>query len=163
MASIELTARGSGYYRVYVEDKEFSKHTAEREAIERCTEVLAHNPSLYVYYRHDYIVDVDSSDDMVEAFVEPSSEDQPVSDGGMDLGDFLDRASGGVGDSPTIIASHDLAHFIEQATIKSRDQSKFRNTAIFFPIDGKQVLIGYAWQGYNITWYYRKRGVITIS
>lgn len=53
---IEITARGSGYYRVFVDALQVSQHTTEREAIERWTNILLANPSADAYYDHDYWV-----------------------------------------------------------------------------------------------------------
>ena len=58
MTAIQATARGSGLFKVYADDVLFSEHTAEREAIENATEVLAGNPSARVHYTHEYVVDV---------------------------------------------------------------------------------------------------------
>jgi len=41
----DLTAIGSGYYRVYVNGLEASKHLQEREAVERALELKAASPS----------------------------------------------------------------------------------------------------------------------
>ena len=60
---IKLTAIGSGYYRVYVNDIEVSRHTSEREAIESAFEKIKANPNVLVHYKHDY--DVTVKDDAV--------------------------------------------------------------------------------------------------
>lgn len=58
MSAIEANARGSGPYIVYVNGGEYSRHTAEREALENATEALEADPTAEVYYVHDYTVDV---------------------------------------------------------------------------------------------------------
>ncbi len=83
MTAIDLTARGSGYYVVYVNDVQFSRHTAEREAIERCTDVLASDPAVKVYYSHDYVVDAVVSGGSAQ--IPDMTSDAPLSDGGEDL------------------------------------------------------------------------------
>jgi hypothetical protein len=56
---IELTAVGQGYYRVFVDNVERSKHIAEREASESAIKLKNANPASSVYYDHDYHVRVD--------------------------------------------------------------------------------------------------------
>ena len=56
--SVEFTARGSGYYRVYVDGIQVSRHIAEREAAERAVNEAEANPGAHVRYDHDYEVDV---------------------------------------------------------------------------------------------------------
>lgn len=53
-----LTAIGGGYYRVYRDGVEFSKHIQEREAIESAYQCKADYPCARVCYRHDYEVEV---------------------------------------------------------------------------------------------------------
>jgi hypothetical protein len=53
---IEFTARGSGYYRLYVNDVEISRHVTERECIERA--VNEKTTTNIIHYVHDYTVDV---------------------------------------------------------------------------------------------------------
>lgn len=55
--AVDLTARGSGPFVVYVDGVETSRHTTEREAIQRVTEALAQDPGAAVHYVHDYAVD----------------------------------------------------------------------------------------------------------
>lgn len=57
---MKLTAIGSGYYRVYVDGIEVSKHTSEREAIESAFARETADPSKNVTYKHDYEVKVES-------------------------------------------------------------------------------------------------------
>jgi len=61
--SVEYTAKGQGYYRVYVDGEERSKHLTEREALENATNYLCEYrdneqeiPECIV--KHDYEVDV---------------------------------------------------------------------------------------------------------
>jgi len=61
--SVEYTAKGQGYYRVYVNGEERSKHLTEREALENATNYLCEYrdneqeiPECIV--KHDYEVDV---------------------------------------------------------------------------------------------------------
>lgn len=55
---VEFTARGSGYYRVFVNGEQVSQHVAEREAVERAVNEAEDNPDATIYYDHDYEVDV---------------------------------------------------------------------------------------------------------
>ena len=55
---ITTTAKGSGYYRVYLDDAEVSQHVSERQAQKSATELAAAKPGQLVYYDHDYRVDV---------------------------------------------------------------------------------------------------------
>lgn len=54
--TIELTAKGSGYYRVFVDSLQVSQHTTEREAAERA--INEKTDTNNVYYDHDYHVQV---------------------------------------------------------------------------------------------------------
>jgi len=61
--SVEYTAKGQGYYRVYVDGEERSKHLTEREALENATNYLCEYrdneqeiPGCII--KHDYEVDV---------------------------------------------------------------------------------------------------------
>ena len=56
--SVECIARGSGYYRVYVDGVEVSQHTTPHKAQERATNEAEANPDAHVRYDHDYEVDV---------------------------------------------------------------------------------------------------------
>lgn len=58
----KLTAENSGYYYVYVEGVEVSKHVAEREAIEIAQEQKTLTPEKEVWLEHDYKVRVDKED-----------------------------------------------------------------------------------------------------
>jgi hypothetical protein len=51
-----LTAIGGGYYRVYRDGVEFSRHTTERECIESAYKCKADYPCARVTYKHDYEV-----------------------------------------------------------------------------------------------------------
>ena len=53
-----LTAIGGGYYRVYRDGVEFSKHIQERECIESAYQCKADYPCARVTYRHEYEVEV---------------------------------------------------------------------------------------------------------
>ena len=55
---IRLTARGQGYYRVYVNDVLGTSHTTEREAVEAAENWKRDFPDQRVRYQHDYVVDV---------------------------------------------------------------------------------------------------------
>ena len=78
---VDLTARGSGYYRVFVNGGQISRHIAEREAIEVATEQALINKNAQIYYDHDYEVDVAVRIDIGfpappggETFVAPNAE-----------------------------------------------------------------------------------------
>lgn len=57
---MRLTAIGSGYYRLFKNGAEFSKHTSEREALESAFNLKASEPAVAVTYKHDYEVRVES-------------------------------------------------------------------------------------------------------
>lgn len=57
--NLALTAVGSGYYVVNSDGIELSRHTAEREAVERAIIYKCDHPAAKVTYRHDYEVGVD--------------------------------------------------------------------------------------------------------
>lgn len=75
MSDIDFTARGSGYYRVFVDDVAVSQHTTEREALERATELEQEDPSRDVRVEHDYIVDVEETEPNTQP---PVDEEPPV-------------------------------------------------------------------------------------
>lgn len=58
----KLTAENSGYYYVYVDGVEISKHVAEREAIESAQKQKEITPEKDVWLEHDYKVRVDKED-----------------------------------------------------------------------------------------------------
>jgi len=76
---IELTAVGQGYYRVFVDGIERSKHIAEREASESAGKLKRANPASSVYYNHDYHVRVDlvNAPVVVPPEPEPTPEPEP--------------------------------------------------------------------------------------
>lgn len=79
MSNIDFTARGSGYYRVFVDDVAVSQHTTEREALERATELEQADPSRDVRVEHDYIVDVEETEPNTQPpVVDPPVVDPPV-------------------------------------------------------------------------------------
>lgn len=57
---MKFTAVGSGYYRVFKDGVEVSKHTSEREAIEKALIVESAEPQANVTYVHDYEVKVEA-------------------------------------------------------------------------------------------------------
>ena len=57
---ITLTAVGGGYYRVYCDGEEVSKHTAEREAAEKAINLALQRPDAKVWYTHEYGVGIES-------------------------------------------------------------------------------------------------------
>jgi hypothetical protein len=71
---IEATAVGQGYYRVFVNGEQKSRHVAEREAMESAGKSKRDNPSSTVYYDHDYQVRIDLVDAPV---VLPTPEPEP--------------------------------------------------------------------------------------
>ncbi len=54
---IKATATGR-YYHVYADGVEVSQHTAEREAVQQCVNLLFNNPTAVVVYDHEYRVNV---------------------------------------------------------------------------------------------------------
>jgi len=95
---IDVKSRGSGYYRVYVDDVEISQHITEREAegkaIEEAINLAFDNPSARVHYAHDYEVDVtiNAKDITLKAIsggalTQPDSEPDPIA------GLFVDEGS----------------------------------------------------------------------
>ena len=58
---MKLTAIGSGYYRVFKDGAEVSKHSSEREAVEAAVNLEATTPSANITYKHDYEVRVEAN------------------------------------------------------------------------------------------------------
>jgi hypothetical protein len=77
MKNINLTATGSGYYKVYVDGHQYSQHTTERIAISSAIQAKEENPEKDVWYDHEYIVTVDGD---VEAEEEPDEADEDEAD-----------------------------------------------------------------------------------
>lgn len=74
---ISLTAEGSGYFYVYMDGVEMSRHIAEREAIERSVNLKEENPSSVIRYEHRYSVNVDSDAPVPGPIPEPVPEPIP--------------------------------------------------------------------------------------
>ncbi len=66
-----LTAIGSGYYRVFKDGVEVSKHTSEREAVEAAINLESQNTSFNITYRHDYEVKVESVSVVIPPVIPP--------------------------------------------------------------------------------------------
>lgn len=76
---MQLTAVGSGYYRVEANGVEISKHVTEREAIESAVTQKRADPTAAVRYAHEYLVNVTAPPVAVEEpGVPPEDEDPPV-------------------------------------------------------------------------------------
>ena len=70
-----FTAKGGGYFKVFVNGLEHSKHLAEREAEEEAGSVKLINPEMKVEYTHqDYLVEVT----LVDILPDPVSVSAPV-------------------------------------------------------------------------------------
>jgi hypothetical protein len=167
MGSVELTAKGGGYYRVYVNGALFSSHVAEREAIERVTEVLYGAPDAHVVYEHDYTVEAQLSLDTQEAppVIDPSA--LPESDDGMDLVDFLtmldEQASGPivVGE---VIDAPDFWSGIAYLVAQHRDSGSWLfHRIVGQAADGSRQRIGLTWKGYLLLWHLRDRAAIRVG
>lgn len=61
--AIELTAQGSGYYKLYNDDEVISNHTTEREAVERLFNLKEEDPDGKYSIVHDYFVDSNIKED----------------------------------------------------------------------------------------------------
>lgn len=58
---MKFTAVGSGYYKVFKDGVEVSKHTSEREAIEAATNLELADPASNISYKHEYEVKVEAA------------------------------------------------------------------------------------------------------
>lgn len=77
---VEFTAKGSGYYKVYVDGVETTKHVTERESLEKATN--ASTPDNSVKVIHDYEVEIltipdPDPDPELEPDPEPESDPDP--------------------------------------------------------------------------------------
>lgn len=169
MASVELTARGSGYYRVIVNGAQFSQHTTEREAIESVTEVLYGAPDATVYYDHDYHVDAELSLDSAEVPPVTDPDVLPTSDGGMDLVEFLqmldEQASGPV-ITGTVLEAPDMYSGLEHLTRQHRDEGSWlfqRLSVLMAGPDEPATQVGLSWRGYMLLWHLRDKAAIRIN
>lgn len=165
MASVDLTAKGGGYYRVHVNGALFSQHVAEREAVERCTEVLNSAPTADVYYDHAYRVEAKLADD--GAAVPDATAPSPQSDGGIDLIDFLtmldEEANGPLIEGDTVDAP-DFYSGIQLLVLQHRDSGSwlFQRLVARYP-DGTLQRVGLSWRGYVLLWHMRDRNAIRIG
>lgn len=167
MPSVELTAKGGGYFRVYVNDALFSSHLQEREAIERCTEVLYASPAATVIYRHDYMVTAELSLDAQEAPPVTDPSVLPEGDNGMDLIDFLasldEQASGPI-IVGTVLQAPSIWAGVEQLVLDHRESGSwlFQRLIARGP-NGTPYRIGISWRGYALIWHLRDREAIRIG
>lgn len=143
----DLTARSHGYYRVYVDDQEISKHLQEREAAERALDEKEANPTAEVRYEHDYVVDVtleageeptppDPPEDPVEeptggdTSTEDSTTADGTTDGGTDSGDTTTDSgstdTGGTSVSP--VATFDPDQFASSDELRSPARNVYGRT-----------------------------------
>lgn len=167
---IEATARGQGYYNVFVNGAFFSRHLQEREALEKCMDILLTDQTVQVHYSHAYDVDV-YFDTATEQLPDPPP-DQPQTDSGMDLVDFLtqldeqahgplvygERAEGVTFMEQvqnTVIAHRDSGSWLFKRLVQDQD-GDFTTTA-----DG--VRIGLTWRGYLLLWLWRDPNAIRIG
>ena len=163
--SYTATAIGGGYFRLYVNGAFFSRHRDEREAFERATKVLAGDPSLETVYFHGhpnaaYRVEVKPSDRTLAP--PPSGEPLPMSDGGEDLVDFIDRIQG----EPSTLEplsggtlSEQILEFAEQSKATWLVKRLYGD----FEGDGTNNLVAIGWRGYVLILWTRQRGAIRIG
>lgn len=78
---MKLTAIGSGYFRVYKNGTEVSKHSSEREAIEAAFLLESSNPIDNITYKHDYEVKVESVVTVPTVVTPPTPPTPPTSFG----------------------------------------------------------------------------------
>lgn len=90
MKLFEYTATGR-YYKTYIDSLYVSKHTTEREAVEKVNELKLSNPQSEVAYTHEYEVDV----------------------GLTDAGITIAQDYGTIADTPPVIASTPVPVFQE--------------------------------------------------
>lgn len=60
--TIKYTAQQQGYFRVFMNGVEASKHLSEREALETAEGLESQDPSRDIEVRHDYTVKVESDE-----------------------------------------------------------------------------------------------------
>lgn len=85
MATPDLTAEGSGYYRTYVDGVEQSQHVTERKAIQAVYELREAHPEAEVTYDHDYRVVVGGQVEPSEPEPDPEPEPEPTPEGDPEL------------------------------------------------------------------------------
>jgi hypothetical protein len=167
MPALDLTARGQGYYVVYVNDAKFSQHTQEREAIERVTELLQADMALRVHYVHEYVVDATLDLDAHEAPPVTDPAVLPVSDGGMDLVDFLsmlDEQSNGPIIVGEVIQAPDFWSGMVHLVSQHRDSGSWLfHRIVGQDADGNKTRIGLTWKGYLLLWHLRDKAAIRIN
>lgn len=161
---LNATARGSGYYFVYVNGVFFSKHLQEREALERCADVLLTDPTVQTHYTHQYEVDVALDSDQVAL---PPPSDPPVSDSGYDIVDFLarlDEQSNGPLIVGTVLQAPDFWSGIQELTLRHRDEGSwlFQRLAVLDD-NGEPERVGLSWRGYVLLWHLRDKNAIRIG
>lgn len=167
MPALDLTAKGSGYYIVYVNEAKFSQHTQEREAIERITELLQADATLKVHYVHEYRVEATLDLSQHEAPPVVDAAVLPVADNGMDLVDFLsmlDEQANGPITIGTLVETPDFWSGIQQIVISHRDSGSWLFQRIAsIKADGSLTRIGLTWKGYVLLWLFRDKNAIRIG
>lgn len=143
---IDATARGGGYFDLFVNGVEVSRHTAEREAIERGSEYLAADPAAPVWYAHDYVVDL-----TVGGVTPRAIPDAPTGQPGGNVVELVDRALG----EPTervLVRTNSLQLGIDIARDRSRERWRVQRIHVVDRDAEKVVTIGYAWRGIVLIW-----------
>ena len=151
---IDATARGSGYFKAYADDAFVSQHVAEREALERCVEVLAVRPTARVYYVHEYTVDVVLSDapppELPET--EPAPYVTPVPDeGALDLLDLIESL---VPDVPEVEVPSTGNADIDIGNFARRHAGDWLLHALKMQetVDGPKKWVASCWHGLVLSW-----------
>lgn len=161
--SVELTARDQGYYYLFVNGAQFSRHVQEREAAQVGISAKLAAPRASVTYMHGvngapYAVDITLDGEPV-AVTQPAA--PPVSDNGEDLIDFIDRIDGEPTsfdfiDAPDIGTA--LAIFAEQTK-----ETWLVKRLFMSHVDGSREFVGIGWRGYILFWQWRDKGALRVG
>lgn len=171
---IDTRAEGGGYYRVFVNGTQWSRHTMAHKAGEMATDVMAEAlhqglPVPEIYYTHDLEVYYTPEVGWEGLAIPPVSQDPPVSDGGQDIVEFIAGLTGYDPQAPSnephwLDPTGDwMAEFIERT----------KSTWFFIPLvadtDGNPATgedrnwLGVGWRGYVLLFYGRDRNAIRIN
>lgn len=149
--TFELTAEQHGYYLVFVDGHQFSKHVQEREAIQQAINAKQEVPAVPVHYSHPYRVVVELTDEVLEL---PGPSEPPTSDAGEDLIDFLARVHG----EPVEVNFLEAPDFRTALKMFATEtKGTWLVKRLFAEANGEHTWIGVGWRGYVLLFIWRDR------
>ena len=122
---MKLTALGSGYYRVFKNGDEVSKHNSEREAMESAINMELADPSAVMTIKHDYEVRVEASVPVPAPIPEPAPAPAPTSQA------YPFRADSWLYKKGPVVARPDSAAIVTDLALWAKDVASGGKAAAF--------------------------------